>query len=115
MYGGGIVSTKRMILPVELWQIDLVESWLIEQAQNGWVLEKMNGPSMTFQKTEPQNLEYRMIVMPEKESTPTNMEELEQAGWHYVASYQYYHIFCSQQAGAMTEIEKDLMKQAQSL
>ncbi|MCH7321462.1 DUF2812 domain-containing protein [Solibacillus sp. MA9] len=108
------MDTKRKRVPFELWNIWKIESWLIEQAQNGRILEKLSSFRATFRLAEPQNLEYRMIVMPEKDTTPTNTQELEQAGWDYVTSHQYYHIFCSQQADATTEIEKDLMKQAQS-
>ncbi|WP_274309903.1 DUF2812 domain-containing protein [Solibacillus daqui] len=108
------MDTKRKLVPVELWNIGEIESWLIEQAQNGRILEKLSSFRATFLLAEPQNLEYRMIVMPEKDTTRTNAQELEQAGWYYVTSHQYYHIFCSQQADATTEIEKDLMQQAQS-
>ena len=107
------MGKKRKLVPVKLWQRGQMESWLSEQAQHGLKLEKFNNFIATFQKTEPQNLEYRMIVMHEKDSYPANTNELEQAGWDYVASYQYYHIFCSQQADPLSEIE-DFSEQAAS-
>ncbi|MCH7321464.1 DUF2812 domain-containing protein [Solibacillus sp. MA9] len=96
---------KRKLVPVELWQRGQMESWFTEQAQHGLKLEKINSFMATFQKTEPQDLEYRMIIMHEKDNFPTNTKALEQEGWQYVVSYEYYHIFCSQQADATTEIE----------
>jgi len=110
-----IIDTKSKLLRLAFWEIGKVESWLIEQAQQGLILVKLTGYKATFQLAEPQQLEYRMIVMPEKDTVPKNLKELEQAGWYYVTSYQYYHIFCSQQADATTEIEEDLMKQSESL
>ncbi|MEK4699369.1 DUF2812 domain-containing protein [Solibacillus sp. FSL R7-0668] len=107
------MGKKRKLVPVKLWQRGQMESWLSEQAQHGLKLEKFNNFIATFQKAEPQSLEYRMIVMHEKDSYPANTNELEQAGWDYVASYQYYHIFCSQQADPLSEIE-ELSEQAAS-
>ncbi|WP_274309906.1 DUF2812 domain-containing protein [Solibacillus daqui] len=107
------MGKKRKLVPVELWQRGQVESWLTEQAQHGLKLEKINSFMATFQKTEPQDLEYRMIIMHEKDSFPPNTKALEQEGWQYVVSYEYYHIFCSQQADASSEIES-LVEQAAS-
>ena len=106
---------KRKLVPVELWQLGKVESWLTEQGQNGLQLEKFNGLFATFQQSEPQQVEYRMVVMPKKDMTPTNTEELALRGWDFVASYQFYHVFRSQKADATSEIEPDLAKQANAL
>lgn len=106
---------KRKLVPVELWQLGKVESWLTEQGQNGLQLEKFNGFLATFLQSEPQQVEYRMMVMPKKDMPPTNTAELALRGWEFVASYQFYNIFCSQNAEATSEIEPDLAKQADAL
>ena len=106
---------KRKLVPVELWQLGKVESWLTEQGQNGLQLEKFNGLLATFQQSEPQQVEYRMVVMPKKDTPPTNTGELALEGWDFVASHDCYHVFRSQKADATSEIEPNLAKQADAL
>ena len=106
---------KRKLIPVEMWQLEKVESWLTELGQNGLQLEKFSSLFATFLQSEPQQVEYRMIVMPKKDTPPTNIEELALEGWDFVASHEFYHIFRSQKADATSEIEPDLTKQAQAL
>lgn len=105
---------KWRLVPVELWQLAKMESWLNEQAQYGWQLVKLNGLFATFEQSSSPMGQYRIVITKEADTIPTNVAQLEQAGWDYIVSHQHYHIFYSQQFTAATDVLPDLASQAES-
>ena len=111
-------------VPCPLYDIEALESWLGEMAQNGYCLcrDGFWGPLVRFEKTEPCTMRYRLDAAPGRYSIfedaphPTE-EELEiaaAAGWQYMGRRSFFYVYCTAEPQAL-ELNTDPRVQALSL
>lgn len=86
------------LAPCSGYDIAEMESWLEYMAQQGYLLQKIAlNLVAVFVKGQPQNLRYRLIVMPENSVDEPEKEAFlalhEEFGWQYVARRGYFGIF----------------------
>ena len=87
---------KRLIIPEDLWDTDLLESWLEEKAAQGWFPVSFGGLRGKFKACEPQDIRFRLE--PDKPESPERRQEREsiygEMGWRYVANLGDYRVWC---------------------
>lgn len=85
----------RKILPVNIYDIDQIETYLRDMASKGLFIKKI-GFFTYFEKGEPKKTEYRLEPLMKKESIPDNdiIEIYKKSGWEYVCTLSNsFHIY----------------------
>lgn len=68
------------------------EAWLAEKAKEGFILTKFDNTHATFEKSKPQNNNYKIIILDE-EKAERQIKIIEHQGFTFLASYKEYYIF----------------------
>ncbi|WP_312653955.1 DUF2812 domain-containing protein [Aminipila sp.] len=68
------------------------EAWLTEKAKDGFILTKFDNTYATFEKSEPQNNNYKIVILDE-EKAERQIKIIEHQGFTFVANYKEYYIF----------------------
>ncbi len=99
--------TVRM-LPCSKYETVILENWLEDLAQQGLVLYKISFGIAIFEKQEPQELHYRLTVIPTKTDGYDNLNSKRElitlcanAGWRFICERGHFAIFAT--AGASAE------------
>ena len=90
----------RIRRPLNSYDIAAVETWLEDEAQQGYHLVEFKGYHGLFEKGEPERWRYRMQLLAKKEEEPSPelMAEYEQRGWTYAATCdKRFHVWKSRQ------------------
>ena len=99
---------KRMLIPDNSWDIGAVESWLEDQAAEGWHLTECWGRRARFQREEPKRVRYRLMPFPDEfmQSKVEREALYADLGWRFVANRWDYQVYvCEDPAAA--ELETD--------
>ena len=111
----------RRLAPCPAYDVEKIESWLMDMAKEGWILEKDSDIFgwLAFSKEAPRNLRYRLE--PQEEGTgfgdvpdPEIQELCAEYGWEYVDSYGKFFIYRSIRPDAR-EMNTDLQVQAAAM
>lgn len=81
--------------PYRNWEVDVYENWLREEAKKGFILKKVGLCWATFEKAEPQVLEYRLTFS--KEKIPEVIQTLYE--WEQISTPGLYNLYVSNKAG----------------
>lgn len=100
---------------IDFWRIGELESWYEHMAEKGYILHEMGRMMSKFKKGEPQALTYRIEVTPKQHIEEDHLHLLEDSGWDYVSSEQFFHVFCAPKERNVPEIHSDPTEQAESL
>ncbi|WP_274309824.1 DUF2812 domain-containing protein [Solibacillus daqui] len=96
------------------WNLVEHESWYTHMAQQGLFLKK-NGVFFTYFEKRPQRqMKYRIEVS-KKAMAIEQLDFYEEAGWDYVTSYNYFHVFSSPVELNAPEIHTDPTQQSHML
>lgn len=90
----------RIRRPLNGYDIAAAETWLEDEAQQGYHLVEFKGYHGLFEKGEPEHWRYRMQLLAQKEAAPSPelIEEYEQRGWTYAATCdKRFHVWKSRQ------------------
>ena len=93
-------ETYKERRPLNSYDIVAVETWLEDQAQQGYHLVEFKGSHGVFEKGKPERWRYRMQLLAQKEGGPSPelMEEYAQRGWTYAATCdKRFHVWNSRQ------------------
>lgn len=93
-------ETYRIRRPLSSYDIAAVETWLEDEAQQGYHLIEFKGSHGLFEKGRPERWRYRMQLLAKKEEAPSpeQIAEYEQRGWTYVATAdKRFHVWKSRQ------------------
>lgn len=95
----------RRHLPCHPYDVEGIESWLTDMAQKGYILKSqpMRFGCLYFEKTEPQNISYRLEASPEGEGEWSDAGEPEESarelnekyGWEFVVKCGAFYIYRS--------------------
>ena len=83
------LTTSKEIRPANVYDLAANETWLEDQAAQGWHLTGMTGWGAAFEKGEPRSVRYRMQPVPgkEKQGPPEEVRALyAELGWAYVCN-----------------------------
>ena len=107
------------IPPCHRYDLEGIQTWLEDMAKDGWLLET-DGYSLglfTFQRCEPITCRYRLHVTADTNRYGQHQEYLEllrESGWVYVADFQGFNIFRTENPDAV-EVNTDPTVQATTL
>ena len=93
-------ETYKVRRPLNSYDIVAVETWLEDQAQQGYHLLEFKSSHGVFEKGKPERWRYRMQLLAQKEAEPSTelIEEYEQRGWTYAATCdKRFHVWKSRQ------------------
>lgn len=82
------VETHKIRRPLNSYDIAAVETWLEDEAEQGYHLVEFKGSHGLFEKGKPERWRYRMQLLAQKEKSPSPelIEEYERRGWTYAAT-----------------------------
>ncbi len=102
--------------PCPAWDVEGLESWLEDLAQDGLVLDKdpFFAGFATFRKTQPQKVRYRLQPKAKKDADPRALELAEAYGWTYLGDHWSFSIFMTADAAAR-ELDTDPQVQAMAI
>lgn len=100
--------------PNDYWNLARHESWYMQMAMQGWQLKKMGLFFAHFQEAPKEAVKYRIEVS-KKALSDERLDFYEEAGWDYVTSYHYFHVFCSLERLGAPELHTDAAEQAHTL
>lgn len=94
-------DTKRRLFRFSLYDRTGIAEYLVNQAKNGWMIEKIDNYGFKFRKTEPKKLSFAITYLPEfSEFTPLPndgqiklFEFCEHTGWKNVKSTLQLQVF----------------------
>ena len=94
-------DTKRRLFRFSLYDRTGIAEYLVNQAKNGWMIEKIDNYGFKFRKTEPKKLSFAITYLPEfSEFTPLPndgqiklFEFCEHTGWKNVESTLQLQVF----------------------
>ena len=112
------------LVPCPLYDIEALESWLGDMAQQGYLLcqDGFWGDLVSFEVGRPRRVRYRLDAAPIRrsimdEAPHPSEEELEiaaAAGWQYMGRRSYFYVYCTAEPLAL-ELNTDPKVQALSL
>lgn len=105
----------RRFIPVDSLDIDAMESWLADMAEDGLFLVSFGTYFAHFEPRPPRKAAYRLeaTVFPPVEPDKKKRELLEDFGWEYVCPFgKYFHVYCAKTENA-PEIHTDPAMQAE--
>lgn len=96
-----IMNDAFRLVPCSIYDYEIMETWLEELALQGLVLENISCGIAKFRKQEPQEIRYRLTVIPVErmdvyEWIPGKSELInlcEAAGWKYICQRGHFGIF----------------------
>lgn len=93
-----MVNERTALLPVDYLDIEGVQDWLESMALEGYFLDDTIGIWWHFNGGEPGAVRYRIDPDVKKRGRiePEKKEDFEAMGWHYVLTFQEYHIFMAE-------------------
>ena len=94
-------DTKRRLFRFSLYDRTGIAEYLVNQAKNGWMIEKIDNYGFKFRKTEPKKLSFAITYLPEfSEFTPLPndgqiklFEFCEHTGWKNIESTLQLQVF----------------------
>lgn len=89
------MEKKTKYVPFGVCDYEYMESWLEDMAAKGFRLVSMSLCFATFEKTEAQNLRYRIIPQPAGKTGDEETAFYEAYGWDFVAASRGLSVFCS--------------------
>lgn len=114
----------RRMLPCPAYDVEAIESWLTDLAEEGLMLEKLGWTGLLFRSGPPQKVRYRLIAdpkspkgkhymgSPDLPAPPQEMEDItESLGWERVVTYGRFYIYRTA-APEAPELETDPKVQA---
>ena len=81
--------------PYDYWHISEYESWFSDMAAKGLHVKKLGAEFIQFEKGQPKKKKYHLAVSKGKKLSDEQMYKYVEAGWLYVSSFQYFHLFTS--------------------
>lgn len=114
--------TKRLFIPLSIYEQQAMESLLEKQAAAGWLLTKADGWFWTFVQIPPQALRFAVTYFPkatEYDPLPTDAQQSKeelcaQGGWHLAARRHDIQIFYTADTDALP-LETDPVVQVENL
>lgn len=107
---------KVKLIGLDEWHIEEQEAWFSDMSKQGWKLEKLTLWTAVFVEMEPEELRYRIeIANRDKHLEEAHIQLYQDAGWEYVTSRRYIHIFREKEAGKAFELHTDPSVQAESI
>lgn len=94
------------------WLVGEHESWLSHMASKGYHLVKLNRVFSVFEKRKPAEMQYRIELVNGLALSLEQIELYEEAGWDYIESSKYYHVFSSPVERGAAEVYTDPTEQA---
>ena len=98
--------TYKELRPLNVWDVAANEAWLEDLARQGYHLTEFKRYSGVFEVGEPGPWRYRMQLSAQKETEPSpeRVAANEQRGWTYVATWDSFHIWKSEQMAAWLDL-----------
>lgn len=114
--------TKKVISTLNLYEKEAIENKLKQMAANGWLLKTINSIFWTYEKIEPQQLNFCVTYLPnisQFEPTPTDSQILKedfckQDGWILICNFFQMQIFYTKNKTAQP-IETDVVTQFENI
>lgn len=115
-------QTKRLLVPLSVYDQRAMESLLEKQAAEGWLLTRIGTPFWTFERIAPQPLRFAVVYFSkatEYDPLPTEDQKdkeilCAQSGWHPAARRHYMQVFYTADTDA-PPLETDPVVQVESL
>lgn len=108
-------KTMRRIWWFDPWQIEEAGAWLSQLAERGWHLHRVGWIWLVFKQGEPHRFRYRCEVFRRKRDHDDFITVYREAGWEFVGTYGFFHIFRAPQDALISEIHTDSAEQAYTL
>ena len=89
------MEKKTKYVPFGVCDYEYMESWLEDMAAKGFRLVSMSLCFAIFEKTDAQNLRYRIIPQPAGKTGDEETGFYEACGWDFVAASRGLSVFCS--------------------
>jgi hypothetical protein len=109
------MKTVYKLSPSDYWRIGELESWLSDMAAEGLFLKKLGRQFVKFEKADPKNMRYRLVVSINKEISTEQAEMYGNKGWDFVTSYGSFHVFSSPAELNAPELYTNPLEQSYSL
>ena len=109
------MKTVYKLSPSDYWRIGELESWLSDMAAEGLFLKKLGRQFVKFEKADPKNMRYRVVVSINKEIPTEQVDMYGDKGWDFVTSYGSFHVFSSAAELNAPELYTDPLEQSYSL
>ncbi|GAM12166.1 DUF2812 domain-containing protein [Mesobacillus selenatarsenatis] len=109
------MKTVYKLSPSDYWRIGELESWLSDMAAEGLFLKKLGRQFVKFEKADPKNMRYRVVVSISKEISAEQVDMYGDKGWDFVTSYGSFHAFSSPAELNAPELYTDPSEQSYSL
>lgn len=107
---------KVKVLWLNEWNIEEQEAWFMDMARQGWQLEHLGLWMVTFVEAPPQEISYRIEIAKKSHGIEEERIQLyDDAGWDYVTSRRFVHVFREKEANEAAEIHTDPTLQAESI
>ncbi|MDQ0230165.1 DUF2812 domain-containing protein [Metabacillus malikii] len=110
-----MTRTVLKLRPRDYWRIGEHESWFSDMAANGLHLKKMGIHFAKFAKAEPKKMRYRIDVSINKKMSQDQIQLYAENGWHYVTSFNNFHVFSSPEELDAPELHTDPAEQSYTL
>lgn len=109
------MKTVYKLSPSDYWRIGELESWLSDMAAEGLFLKKLGRQFVKFEKADPKNMRYRVVVLINEEISTEQVDMYGEKGWDFVTSYGSFHVFSSPAELNAPELYTDPLEQSYSL
>lgn len=107
---------KIKILWLDEWHIEEQEAWFTDMAKQGWILEELGLWIATFVQADPQELSFRIEIAKKNKGIEDDRIQLyDDAGWRYVTSRRFIHVFREKEPNEAIEIHTDPTLQAETV
>lgn len=106
---------KKQLILLDLWEIEELEAWFSDMARQGWKLIELGKMFAVFEQCEPQQLKFRCDIFKLNLSGQDRIDFYEQAGWKYVDSRHYVHVFREKEPNSALEIHTDPEEHAETM
>lgn len=110
----GTHKTIKKFIPVNLYDVPGMESWLCDMAEKGLYLKKFGKAFAYFEKEEPQHIRYRLEPVGKGDIVPSDevLEYFQLSGWDYVTNInRLFYIYMAKDNG-VEEIHTDPVAQS---
>lgn len=107
---------KFKIIWLHEWHIEEQEAWFMDMAKQGWQLENLVLWGAIFVEALPEEIGYRIeITKKNQEIEEERIQLYDDAGWDYVTSRRFVHVFRKRKEKQAVEIHTDPVLQAESI
>ena len=108
------VKRKRLLWWFEEWELEEMQNWLSEMAQQGWHLESGDGRA-SFRQGSRQRVRYRCEYGDVEGLPAEQLEIYAAAGWEYVRQHGHVHIFRAPDDQSIPEIHTEVASRLRML